>query len=184
MSTTLKIVSGIIGSLFLIMVLSYVTAYNLGNRSEKRVEASWKNNENILAQYSQKVQEAAQIPAMQRDDVAKILTEGLNARYGADGSKSAFQWIKEQNPNVDNAVYVKLQQVIEAGRNEFKSAQTELIDSKRAYKTALGSFWIGKWLSIAGYPMVTLSDFKEITNNYASKAFETGVEEGPIRLRR
>ncbi len=183
MSKTSITVLGVVVSVFAVCFFSYVSAYNLGNRYEQKIVHAWENNENILAQYSQKVQEAAQIPAMQRDDVLKILTEGLKARYGEDGSQSVFQWIQEQNPNVDSAVYTKLQQIIEAGRNEFKVAQTQLIDSKRGYRTFLGSFWMGTWLKIAGYPEINLNDYRVITTKYASDAFKSGIESAPLKLR-
>lgn len=179
---TILTVVAVIGVLILTVAGSYITAYNSGNRYEQQIEAEWTNNKNILAQYGQKIQEATQIPAMQADDVAKILTGALDARYGSDGSKAAFQWIQEQNPNVTSEVYVNLQQIIEAGRDKFENAQTRLIDLKRAYKTELGSFWRGLWLGFAGYPKVDLEKFNIVTTGRAENAFETGVEE-PLKLR-
>ena len=166
----------------LVIFGSYVSAFNAGNKYEQQVEAEWTNNKNILAQYGQKIQEAAQIPSMQADDVAKILTGALDARYGSDGSKAAFQWIQEKNPNVTSEVYVKLQQIIEGGRDKFENAQTRLIDVKRAYKTELGSLWRGFWMRLAGYPKADLNKFNIVTTGRTEKAFDTGVEE-PIKLR-
>lgn len=164
-------------------LLSYVSANNYGVVAENGIKAEWENNENILSGYSQKIREAAQIPSMQRDDLVKIFTGSLGARYGANGSAASMQWIKEQNPNLDQRTYVKLQQMIEAGRDEFKNAQTKLIDKKRQYENALGFFWQGMWLKIAGYPKIDLAKYKAISNDYASEAFKTGKETGPIQLR-
>lgn len=179
---SLVTVVAVLGVLGLVVFGSYVSAYNSGNRYEQQIEAEWTNNKNVLAQYGQKIQEAAQIPSMQADDVAKILTGALDARYGSDGSKAAFQWIQEQNPNVSSEVYIKLQQIIEAGRNKFENSQTRLIDVKRAYKTELGSFWRGLWLGFAGYPKVDLEKFNIVTTGRTEKAFETGIED-PLKLR-
>lgn len=179
---------GVFAVLAGVLAGSYISAYNSGNSYEQRIIAAWENNENVLAQYGQKITEAAQITDMQRDDVADILTGGLEARYGTDGSRAAFQWIQEQNPNVDSTVYVKIQQLVEAGRNEFKVAQTQLVDVKRGYRTDLGSFWRGTWLGIAGYPRINVGfrggpdDYKPITTRRASDAFESGVEEA-IQIR-
>lgn len=180
---TLFAVLGVVGTLLAVVIGSYVSAYNYGNRAENEIKAIWENNQNILAQYTQKVQEAAQVPGMMKDDVKEVVSAALSGRYGPDGSKAVFQWIQEQNPTVDAGLYRKIQQIIEAGRDEFKVSQTRLIDAKRAYSTNLGYLWKGLWMRIAGYPKINLDDYKAITNDYATKAFETGKENGPIKLR-
>lgn len=162
---------------------SYVSAYNYGNEAEKELTATLNNNKNILAQYSNKVAEAAQVPEMYRDDLAKVVQAAMEGRYGNDGSKATWQWIQEQNPTVDVAVYAKLQVIIEAGRNEFRDAQTVLLDKKRAYETNLGYLWKGFWLRIAGYPSINLDDIKIVTNDRTEGAYEQGKEE-PITLRK
>ena len=180
---TLFAVLGVVGTLIAIVIGSYVTSYNYGNRAENEIKAIWENNQNILAQYTQKVQEAAQVPGMMKDDVKEVVSAALSGRYGPDGSKAVFQWIQEQNPTVDAELYRKIQQIIEAGRDEFKVSQTRLIDAKRAYSTNLGYLWKGIWMRIAGYPKINLDDYKAITNDYANKAFSIGKEDGPIKLR-
>lgn len=161
---------------------SYVSAYNKGNRLEKTIVATYKDNQNVLSQYSTRLAEAAQIPAMQRDDLTAVVEAALSARYGEDGSQAAMQWIQEQNPTIDSTVYVKLQTIIEAGRVDFEKAQTKLIDQKRVYETALGTFWGGTWLGIAGYPSIDLDEYGVVLSQRALDAFSTGVE-APIKLR-
>jgi Tfp pilus assembly protein PilE len=177
--SVLAIVAVLIG----IGVMSYVTAYNTGNRMEKTIQATFENNKNILAQYGQKVLEAVQVPDMARDDLVKVAREAMEGRYGAEGSQAVFQMITEQNPQVDPGVYRQIQQIIEGGRTEFQNAQTRLIDQKRGYEQALGSFWLGMWLRIAGYPKVDLAEFKIVTTARAERVFEDGKEDAPIRLR-
>jgi len=143
----------------------------------------WENNENVLSTYSQKVMEVAQVPSMMADDVKDIMATALTSRYGSEGSKATMQWIKEQNPSVDAGMYKKIQQVIEAGRDEFKVSQTQLIDVKRNYETALGTFWRGMWMRMAGWPKLDLDDYKIISSTYAQKTFKEGKEDGPIKLR-
>jgi hypothetical protein len=127
---------------------------------------------------------------MQKDDVKDILSGAIEARYGGDGAKATFSWIQEQNPNVGPEVYVKIQQLVEAGRNEFKVAQTRLIDAKRQYRTELGYLWRGTLLGFAGYPKINVGypigavdDYAAITTSEASNVFESGEEAGPIQLR-
>jgi hypothetical protein len=170
-----------IAALVGIGAVSYISAYNTGNRLEQTIKATYDNNRNILAQYGNKIAEAAQVPAMQRDDLSAVVTAALEGRYGEDGSRAVFQWIQEQNPQIDSTVYIQLQRMIEAGRNEFTTAQTKFTDQKRVYETALGSFWQGTWLSVAGYPKINLEEYKIVSTARADEAFETGVEE-PLQL--
>ena len=174
---------GVIAMLAMVVGGSYISAYNTGNRLENGIKASYLDNQNVLSQYSQKIAEAAQIPAMQAEDNRNLIVAALDARYGPEGSKAMFQFIQEQNPTLNSEVYTQIQRMIEAGRNDFRVAQTKLIDQKRVYETQLGSFWGGTWMSIAGYPKINLDDYKIIVNVQTQNTFENGVEAGPIKLR-
>jgi hypothetical protein len=162
-------------------VVSYITAFNSGNFYENQLMAISRNNENILAQYGQKVSEAAQVPSMQKDAIKELFQSANEARYGKDGSKAMFQMLKEQNPNIEQATFVQLQRIIEAGRNEFTTNQTKLIDVRRSYETNLGTFWSGFWLKVAGYPKQDLSKFDIVSTDRASEAFTTKREQ-PLKL--
>lgn len=177
MRTTLTIL-GVLVAFGAVTVGSYVSAANYGNRAERGIEAAWENNENILAQYTNTIGEMAQIPAMQRDDLKELYASTMTGRYGPEGSKAMFQWIKEQNPQLDSSVYIKIQSAIESGRKDFEVAQTNLIDQKRAYNTELGTVWRGFWLRMAGYPKIDLDKYKAISNDKARVAFENGIENG------
>ncbi len=180
---TLIAVLGVIGVILAILIGSYISAHNFGNQMEKQVEFEYENLQNVLAQYGLKVQEAAQVPDMKRDDLAVIMQEAMSGRYGEDGSQATFQWIQENYPGaVTDTLYSQIQQIMEAGRNDFQNAQTRFIDIKRTYDTALGTFYRGLWLRIAGYPNIDLDDFATVTSERARNAFETGVEDA-IQLR-
>ena len=190
----MKYQRGVAGWVFLGVVVviaaavvgSYVTNANLGNRSERGIEATWENNEQVLAQFSLKISEIAQVPAMYRNDVKDIYKEVMAGRYGDNGSQAMFQFLKEQNPQIDAGLYKAIQQAMEAGRNEFKVAQTKLIDQKRTYTTNLGYVWRGFWMQTAGYPKINVGfgddpdDFEAITSEYAMDAFKTGVDKGIV----
>ena len=169
---------GIVGAIILVGVMYVVGAFNEGNSSEQQIVATWDNMQNILGQFTTKVAEAAQVPAMQRNDLTKVVQAALSARYGKDGSKATFQWIQEQNPQINSAVYVQIQQIIEAGRNQFQNEQTRLIDSERVYKTALGSFPKGFIMHAVGYPKIDLAKYKPIVSTHAKQSFETGIDDG------
>lgn len=178
---------GVIGLLLALLAvagLSYISAYNLGNQLETQLKAEYRNNENILGQYTQKVLEASQVSDMARDDIVKVTRAAIEGRYGPDGSKAAFQMLTEQNPQVDPSLYRKLQQLIEAGRDEFKNGQTRMIDTKRTYETALGSFWQGMWMKFAGYPKENLDKYDPIITDSVADTYKRGKEAAPIQLRK
>lgn len=182
-------VFALIGIVSLIFVLgfiaasSYIGATNYGARIEAQLNAELDNNQNVLAQGQQKVMETAQVPGMMRDDFAKVAKDAISGRYGAEGSKATMQWLQEQNPNLDSKVYIKLQQVIEAYRDEFKNSQTKMIDVRRQYDAELGTFWRGMWLRIAGFPKLDLTKFKPIITDRVETTYKNGKESMPLQLR-
>lgn len=157
---------------------SYVKYHDAGVALETGIKAQWEENENILAQYSLKIKEMAQIPDMYTNDLKEVYREALGGRYGEDGSKAVMQWIQEQNPQLSPDVYINIQQAMEAGRNKFENGQTILVDRKRTYETMLGKFWSGMFLRFAGFPKINLDDYKIISSSHARGAFETGIDEG------
>lgn len=181
-SATLLVLA-ILGAALAIFAVSYISAANRGNRMEEAIKSTYENNQQMLGQYGHRIAEAAQVTDMARDDLLKVVREAISGRYGDDGSKAVFQAINEQNPTVDPELYRKLQQLIESGRREFQDGQTRLIDQKRVYTTALGTFWGGMFMGMAGYPKVDLDKYKAITTDRASQVFEAGKESAPIQLR-
>lgn len=184
MSTKVIVAAGVValalaGGAF----MSYVSAVNYGNSMENQLKSVQTENRNRLAQYGQKLQEVAQVPSMYTDDLTRVTEAAISGRYGPDGSGAAMQWIKEHNPSIDPGMYRQIQQVIEAGRNDFQNGQTRQIDIRRQYETALGTFWGGMWMRFAGLPKVNLSDFDIVSTSRADRAFETKQEDGPIKLR-
>lgn len=161
-----------------VIVGSYITNYNYGNRVERQIEATHTDNRNVLAQYSTRIIEMAQVPDMYKEDVMEIYEGALTGRYGENGSQAMFQFLQEQNPQIDASLYTNIQQSMEAGRNKFENSQTRLIDLKRGYETKLGSFYSGFWLSVAGYPRIDLDSFNIVVNDYSNEAFETGIDNG------
>lgn len=181
--SALFLVLGLLGAALVVVVASYISAANRGNQLEANIQGTYENNQQMLGQYGQRIVEAAQVTDMARDDLLKVVREAIAGRYGDDGSKAVFQAINEQNPTVDPELYRKLQQLIESGRREFQDGQTRLIDQKRVYVTALGTFWGGMFMRMAGYPKIDLDKYKAITTDRASAVFEAGKESAPIQLR-
>lgn len=157
---------------------SYVHYYNLGNTYETTLSALQSDRANVLANYTTKVMEVAQVPKMYKKDLSDVIQKTFEGRYGKGGSKAVFQFIKENNMTLDPKMYRNIQEVMESGRDDFMNSQRKLIDVKRSYKEALGSFWGGMWLHKAGYPKMNLDKIKVIINKHTQNSLKSGMDEG------
>ena len=179
------VIGGILGSVVLFVALvigMFVSANNYGVTAEQSIVAAYDDNRNILSNYSKKVVEATQVPAMYTADLTKVVSASMEGRYGSDGSKAAFQWLKEMNIPFDSSVYKKVQQIIESGRNDFQVGQTRLVDQKRAYQTELGKFPRSIFMGFLGFPKLDLKKYDIVTDSRTETSFETKREEA-IQLR-
>lgn len=158
---------------------SYVSAANYGNRMEQQLEAKYQDNENVLSSGYQQLKGVAGVTKMATDDTVRIFNAAIQGRYGANGSQAVFQMLREQNPQIDQQLYRKVQQVVESTQKEFQQSQTAMLDIKRSYQTELGSFWKGMWLGFAGYPKTDLKKYQIISSEGASEAFRTKKQAAP-----
>jgi hypothetical protein len=77
---------------------------------------------------------------------------------------------------------VKIQQIIEAGRNSFEADQKSLLDRKRAYEVYAGS-WPRSWIASAlGFPKIDLNKYGIVTSDRTEKVFEEKKDD-PIDVR-
>jgi hypothetical protein len=186
MTKTAKILVGALIVFVSIIVLSigtlfftYIKYANLGNEQDNLISATYSNNQNILGQTSLKIQEVAKVSDKYTEALKEVVTGAITSRYGEDGSQAVMQWITEQNPTVDSAIFIKISQVIESGRNEFQLNQTVILDQCRIYKNNLGYVWAGFWLKIAGYPKADINKMcTPVSSQHAIDSFETGVDKG------
>ena len=186
-SSTVNIIVAIavVVSIFLLIVPSYISAANYGNRVENTLKTKVEDNENIYAQGTQAVMEIAQVPGMYKADLLELVKADIQGRYGKDGSQATMQWLKERQLNLDASMYKAIQQQILAFRNKFEVSQREMLDQRNTYQVALGTVWQGFWLRLAGYPRIDLSKFTIVTTDRARNAFETkrdaGLDLGTLR---
>ena len=176
----LWIVLGFFALVGVTVVGTYVSYANQGATSEQQIKAKYENMQNVLSGYSLKVAEAAQVPSMYKNAVIDVAKAAISGRYGANGSQATFQFLKEQNPNLDPKLFVKIEEIIEGGRDNFQIEQTQFIDMKRSYQTQLALVWSGFWLRTAGYPKLDFSQYKTITSEHSNEAFATGVDKGLV----
>ena len=166
-----------IGGPLFIGFASYIAANDSGVRFETEIKAQYDQNQNVLGQYTLKVQEALGVTEVYSEDLQKVISTALASRYGEGGSRGVMQWIQESYPGqVDSKLYVKIQQIIEAGRRDFENEQKLLIDKKAIYERELGYFWSGFWLKVAGYPKIDLDKYLVVVSTDARRAYETGVD--------
>lgn len=185
MGTTGKIVTGFfVGffALFIVGVVSVVGVYNTCVGHEASIKAQYTENQNNYDKLFKTVAETAQVPAAYAKDLKDLYTSTTKTRYGVGGSKAVFQFIKEQNPNLDAGLYKQVQQVIESGRIDFEARQASLIDRKRVYEsTVLNTAVTGSVAKLLGFPKIDLAKFDIVTSAETSAAFDTKKAE-PFKI--
>lgn len=185
MSTGLKITVAVLGVFFLFTVGIVGTFVGTNNELvslEQSITAQYDQNKNNYDNFFKSVKEVAQVPSMYVDDMKKVYDSAIKGRYGEDGSKAMFSFIKEHNPNFDASLYTKIQQVIQSGRKDFELNQKMLIDKKRLYQTNLRKFPSNIVAGVLGFPKIDLNKFNIVTSDATEKAFIEGKSE-PMTIR-
>jgi hypothetical protein len=179
--TILLIVSTVL-FLGLVTTCSIISFNNSCVSQEQGIIAQYNQNRNNYDNYFKKLKEAAQVPDMYTEDLLKLYDKAMTGRYGEEGSKAIFQWLSEQNPNLDASIYKKIQDIIEAGRNSFEADQKMLIDKKRAYITYISIFPNNIFAKLLGFPKIDLAKYDIVTSEETEKTFKD-KKSNPIDLR-
>ncbi len=185
MSNTIKILIGIalLGLITIATSMMYVfSVRSSANKMEKGVVFQYEQNKNNYDKMWKTFKETAGVTAMYTEDLEKVYKSAISGRYGADGSKAVFQMIKEQNPNFDQSMYKRLQEVIEAGRADFEENQKLLLDKKKQYMIFLDEIPEGTIANMFGFPKVDLDKFGIVTSGRTEGAFDTKKDD-EIKLR-
>jgi len=182
MKNALIAVGVVIAAIVLTVVTSYITAFNKGVGFESNIAKYHDSSKNTLSAYTLSIQEMAQVPEMYIDDLERVIQATFEGRYGADGSQAMFQWIQEQNLQVDSSLYTQIQTTMRSGREEFRIAQDRKIDACRDYEFASRSFWTGTFMGMAGFNYRNMaSECVIVLDQRTIDTFDTGIAE-PITL--
>ena len=106
----------------------------------------------------------------------------MTGRYVAEGTRAAFNWIKEHNPTIDSSLYKKIQDIVESGRNSFEADQKMLIDKKREYDNYRLIFPNSVIAGVLGFPKINPDDYKIVTSEETDRAFES-KKSAPLKIR-
>ncbi len=184
---------GAVASLLLIFVggffMGYVGWSNDANGFEADIPAQYTQMKNAYDNGWKSVVEIAQVPTMQQAAYKDVYDGVMKGRYGADGSKAMLQFIKEQNPTLDPALYTKIQQKVEIFHNEFEAAQTNIIARKQAYQRFLTATTSGRLYNFIGhYPRIRCGvpagqpdDYQIVTSDKTETDFQNHKSE-PLNL--
>jgi hypothetical protein len=177
------VILGIIGVVVIVVISMLLGANSSANSYEKIIKATYLNNQNILSNYGAKLAEAAQIPQQYKKDFLDVMKAEMEGRYGpSDKAHSTLaNFVTERQLSFDSSLYTKLQEMIEAGRNEFQNGQTSLLDKKRAYETALDNIPSGNLMRAMGWPTINFDDYKTIVTEDTQRKFEQGTD-APVKV--
>ncbi len=160
-------------------ILNYIEAFDKGVGYENNIKAAWENNENLLGQFKLKLTDAVSTSEMSAEQVTTLIEAANKSRYGEQGNQASWTWLKEMNLPLDPTLNQKVMQIIEASRNDFQAAQTQMVETKRSYQTALDKNYPlgeGWWLKLAGFPKIDLAKYYIISSDGAREAFATGID--------
>ena len=180
---TLVAFVGVIVALVIYCITAYIHANDYANATESKLKTAKDVSASVLSNGQQKVMEAIQIPDIYRDDLTKIIKTDIEGRYGKDGSRATFQFIKEHALNYDTSLLANVQRMIDVYRSDFERQQKVQMDVKNVYMERIGSVVDGFWIRTAGYPKVNLDDFGPVITDHVAEVFKTGRESGPMKLR-
>lgn len=164
-----------IGLGFLASLWSYS---NQATKAEVNITRFDSDRQNVLSAYTLKIQEMAQVPSKYKADLQDVIKATFEGRYGQDGSKAVFQFIKEQNLNLDSKLYENLQIAMEVGRNNFQLAQTKVIDACANYEGLRNYVVSGFFVEMAGFPKKNIGKLcQTVVDVKTQQTFENGVAE-------
>lgn len=140
-------------------------------RARNACQAQLGNIENVLDNMWKNFNEIGGIPDRERETATKMFREYAEART-SDNQGQMMAWVTEQVPNATPQLYLDLQARLTAGRQEYRNAQTYMLELVRAHTNLIndpiGSFFINNQEPIV---------FNVISSADTENAVKTGRDE-------
>lgn len=185
-------VAWVLGGLFLFIFVAslisvglVISKRNAFVRIENNIVIGYDESKNVHSNYVLRIQEMAQVPKMATKQLSEVIKASNEGRYGADGSKAVFQFLKEQNPNIPDSLYTNIQKEVVGGRLDFQSKITRVNDNKKVAYNMLDDTVGGFILKdILGMPRKNIGydggkdDYPVIMSETSVETFKTGVDKG------
>jgi len=151
-----------------IMSISYQNSYE---SIDQDIQAQYKKIESNYEKMSRVILQQAGILNKYSTDFKDIYKGMMQGRYGKDGSKAMWQWIKEQNPQIDASLYAKLMTTVEAQRTGFDRQQGKVAmmvaESNKMLKTAPSKWFVDGSIKMA----------KIVSSSSTKVTMETGIDD-------
>lgn len=140
----------------MILIISYVTANSLGERSERLIQGGYMELNAIVESYSEQVSNIV-LGSTERPEA---LVDMVRAYFVAPPEQSderyLFGWMKVHDIAMSDFRHEKIHQLITEGRDIFQERYIDLQQLKHSYKESIDSFYTGFWLTRHGYPRIIM----------------------------
>jgi hypothetical protein len=122
--------AGVCVLIYVIMWFSYTRA---DVQLKNKAEAQQKVCEGHFDKMWKIIKQHAKVTDHYKDSFKEIYPALMEGRYGNARGGALMSWIKEDNPNLDAKVWIKMMNAIEAQRTSFFRDQEQLLDIKREH---------------------------------------------------
>jgi hypothetical protein len=148
------------------------TEVSLRNAFDNKIEANKTDFDNMWKTIAQ----VAQVPGQYKADFKDTFESYVKARQGGTtGEGELLSFLSEAVPQYDaQALYSKVQTVVEAKRESWTTRQKELIDLKRQHDDLITQVPGNVFAAVLGRQAFTL---QLVTSEKTDEAFESGRDE-------
>jgi hypothetical protein len=163
------------GAVLILGILGFILGYygfsSTANQFENGIVAQYSENQNNFDNGWKSVKEAAQVPTQQADQLKGMY---LDVAQGLKSPGQLVLALGQFNPNMDQATYRKVQQLIESFHNSFAERQMELVARKQQYQNYLTVSWGGRFYNqLAHYPHIDMGKYDIVTSQRTDDTFRT-----------
>jgi hypothetical protein len=133
MKKTIAVFGGLLVLGVVVYGLMWFTYSRKHVQLKNKAEAQQKVCEGHFDKMWKIIQQHAQVTDHYKDSFKEIYPVLMEGRYGNVRGGALMSWIKEDNPNLDAKVWMKMMNAIEAQRTSFFRDQQHLLDIKREH---------------------------------------------------